>query len=66
MDANALRALQAPLKERYKQDPDAAVVTLKAQGANGGPSGTLAAHLVAGDVYSLIVLDGKNGGLTAQ
>ena len=33
MDANALRALQAPLKERYKQDPDAAVVTLKAQGA---------------------------------
>src|SRR6266498_3658886 len=33
MVANALRALQAPLKERYKQDPDAAVVTLKAQGA---------------------------------
>ena len=32
MDANALRALQAPLKERYKQDPDAAIVTLKAQG----------------------------------
>ena len=33
MDANALRALQAPLKERYKQDPTAAVVTLKAQGS---------------------------------
>jgi uncharacterized OsmC-like protein len=33
MDANALRALQAPLKERYKQDPAAAVVTLKAHGA---------------------------------
>jgi uncharacterized OsmC-like protein len=33
MDANALRALQAPLKERYKQDPNAALVTLKAQGA---------------------------------
>jgi uncharacterized OsmC-like protein len=33
MDANALRALQAPLKERYKQDPDAAVVTLKARGS---------------------------------
>ena len=30
MDANALRALQAPLKERYKQDPTAALVTLKA------------------------------------
>src|SRR3982751_7001598 len=33
MDANALRALQAPIKERYKQDPEAAVVTLVAQGA---------------------------------
>jgi uncharacterized OsmC-like protein len=33
MDANALRALQAPLKERYKQDPNAALVTLSAQGS---------------------------------
>src|SRR3954469_651579 len=33
MDANSLRALQAPLKERYRQEPDAALVTLKAQGA---------------------------------
>lgn len=33
MDAHALRALQAPLKEKYKQDPNAAVVTLKARGS---------------------------------
>ncbi len=33
MDANALRALQAPLKERYKLEPNAALVTLKAQGS---------------------------------
>ena len=32
MDADALRALQAPPKERYKQDPNAALVTLSAQG----------------------------------
>src|SRR6202047_2462341 len=32
MDAVALRALQAPIKERYKRDPAAAVVTLKAKG----------------------------------
>jgi uncharacterized OsmC-like protein len=32
MDATALRALQAPLKDQYRADPDAAVVTLKAQG----------------------------------
>jgi uncharacterized OsmC-like protein len=32
MDAAALRALQAPIKERYKRDPAAAVVTLRAKG----------------------------------
>ena len=32
MDADALRAMQAPIKERYKNDPKAAVVTLKAKG----------------------------------
>lgn len=33
MDANALRAMQAPIKERYKNDPKAAFVTLKARGS---------------------------------
>jgi uncharacterized OsmC-like protein len=32
MDANALRAMQAPLKERYKGDPQSAIITLKARG----------------------------------
>jgi len=32
MDAIALRALQAPLKDRYKAEPDAAMITLKAHG----------------------------------
>ena len=32
MDATALRAMQAPLKDRYRAEPDAAVVTLKAEG----------------------------------
>ena len=32
MDANELRALQAPIKEKYKADPSLAVVTLKAKG----------------------------------
>lgn len=30
--ADELRALQAPLKDQYKQAPDAAVITLKAKG----------------------------------
>jgi uncharacterized OsmC-like protein len=33
MDANALREMQAPLKDRYRQDPGAALITLKAKGA---------------------------------
>jgi uncharacterized OsmC-like protein len=33
MDASALRAMQAPLKERYKGDPATAVITLKAKGS---------------------------------
>jgi uncharacterized OsmC-like protein len=33
MDAAGLRALQAPIKERYKNDPKAAVITLKAKGS---------------------------------
>jgi len=32
MDANALRALQAPFKQRYKDEPDAARITLHASG----------------------------------
>jgi uncharacterized OsmC-like protein len=36
MDSNELRALQAPLKARYNEDPTAAVVTLEASGEIGG------------------------------
>ena len=35
MDAAELKALQAPIKMRYRDDPEAAVVTLKAEGAMG-------------------------------
>src|SRR5207302_9712382 len=33
MDAQALRAMQAPIKDRYKADPSAAMITLKAKGS---------------------------------
>jgi uncharacterized OsmC-like protein len=35
MDANDLKTLQAPIKERYREDPDAAAITLKAEGVIG-------------------------------
>jgi len=33
MDSEALRAMQAPYKDKYKSDPDSAVITLKAHGS---------------------------------
>ena len=35
MNADVLRALQAPLKQKYRDDPEAAVVTLRASGRAG-------------------------------
>jgi hypothetical protein len=35
MDATTLKALQAPLKAQYKDQPDAAKITLKADGKLG-------------------------------
>lgn len=35
MDADKIRAIQAPLKEKYRKDPESAVITLKAAGKTG-------------------------------
>jgi uncharacterized OsmC-like protein len=35
MDADQLRALQAPLKEKYRSEPEAALITLRAAGRLG-------------------------------
>jgi uncharacterized OsmC-like protein len=35
MDASTLKALQAPLKQRYRDEPQAAVITLRAEGEIG-------------------------------
>ena len=37
MEAEELRALQAPLKQQYRNDPGKAVVTLRASGSLGSP-----------------------------
>ena len=35
MNAEDLRSVQAPLKERYREIPEAALITLRAQGRIG-------------------------------
>ena len=35
MNADELKALQAPIKDRYRKEPAAALITLRAQGRMG-------------------------------
>ena len=39
MDTESLRALQAPIKDRYRTEPDAALITLRASGRVDDPDG---------------------------
>ncbi len=50
MDAATLRALQAPLKDRYRADPATARLTLKADGWVSGDDITCRVPTTAGDV----------------
>ena len=45
MNTEQLKALQAPIKERYKKDPGAALITLRAEGRLGEG---LACHVETG------------------
>ena len=64
MDANDLRALQAPLKERYKQDPAAALVTLRAEGQVD--SAEIACKVDTGRALAVAGLHPATGGTGAQ
>jgi hypothetical protein len=35
MDAETLRTIQKPIKERYREEPGAAIITLRAEGKIG-------------------------------
>ena len=52
MDRDTLRALQAPLKDSYKTDPDAALITLKATGTLGAVSTSLQIPINEGRVHA--------------
>ncbi len=60
MDATALRAMQAPIKERYKGDPAAAMITLKARGAID--EANIACRVETGRALSVAGLHPATGG----
>ncbi len=60
MDKDALKALQAPIKERYRAEPGAAVITLKAQGAIDGQA--IACKVETGRALAVAGLHPATGG----
>ncbi len=59
MDAAELRSLQAPIKDKYKTDPDAAVITLK---ANGSLDDGIACKVETGRALQIAGLHPATGG----
>jgi uncharacterized OsmC-like protein len=60
MDATALRALQAPIKDKYRGDPDTAVITLKAHGTLDDQS--IACKVETGRALAVAGLHPASGG----
>ena len=60
MDANELRSLQAPLKGRYKTDPGAALITLRARGSIDDQA--IACKLETGRAMAIAGLHPATGG----
>ncbi|GJD81418.1 OsmC family protein [Methylobacterium gregans] len=64
MDATSLRALQAPLKDQYRQSPDSAVVTLRAKGSLDETG--VACKVETGRVLAVAGLHPATGGSGAE
>ena len=64
MNADELRAVQAPLKDRYRADPQAGLITLKASGALD--SATIACKVETGRALAVAGLHPATGGSGAE
>jgi uncharacterized OsmC-like protein len=60
MDSTELRAMQAPIKDRYKSDPNAALITLKAKGSLDNTS--IACKVETGRALAVAGLHPATGG----
>ena len=64
MDSTELRSLQAPLKERYRAEPEAALVTLRASGSIDALN--VACRLETGRALAMAGLHPATGGTGAE
>ncbi|HYA52524.1 MAG TPA: hypothetical protein VEG33_15305, partial [Streptosporangiaceae bacterium] len=60
MDSTALRAVQQPLKDAYRDDPQAAVVTLQAHGELGDEN--ISCSVATGQALAVAGLHPASGG----
>ena len=60
MDATQLRAMQAPIKERYRNDPTSGLITLKAKGSTDSEG--IACKLETGRAMAMAGLHPATGG----
>ncbi|WP_375461011.1 OsmC family protein [uncultured Enterovirga sp.] len=60
MDASALRTMQAPFKDRYRSEPESAIVTLKAEGTL--EEGSIACKVETGRALAVAGLHPATGG----
>jgi uncharacterized OsmC-like protein len=60
MDATQLRAMQAPIKERYRNDPTSGLITLKAKGSTDSEG--IACKLETGRAIAMAGLHPATGG----
>jgi uncharacterized OsmC-like protein len=59
MDSRQLRALQAPLKQLYREQPETAMYTLRAEGYLGND---ITFHITTGKAYGIVGLHPGTGG----
>ena len=64
MDAAALKAMQAPIKERYRSEPEAATITLRAEGTLDENS--IACKVETGRALAVAGLHPATGGSGAE
>ena len=64
MDATSLRALQAPIKDKYRTEPEAAVITLRAQGTLDDQA--IACKVETGRALAIAGLHPASGGSGAE
>lgn len=64
MDLDTLKSIQAPIKERYRNDPESAVITLRASGALD--ESAIACKVETGRAIALAGLHPATGGSGAE